>query len=125
MSWIKLGIFWGLLIWTALASAGEIDRSTDSQGTIHITTPKPIKTADKTAIKPPDRSAEPAITPPEKSDEPVHLDYRSRPRSRRPMNTVSTPGSSRGIRPSPYLNTTAESALETPNPEEANKGSAR
>jgi hypothetical protein len=117
MFWIRLGILLGLLIWTASASAGEIDRSTDGRGTIHITTPKSDKTVDETAIKPADKS--------DKPDKPDHLDYKSRPLSRRPMDPYGSSGSTRKVRPSPYLNLPPEPVPGTPGPEGVNKGTNR
>lgn len=114
MFWLRLGILIGLLVWTASASAGEVDRSTDSQGTIHITTPKSDKTADKRAVPPPD-----------KSDEPVQLDYKSRPKSRRPMNLPGTPGSPGKVRPSPYLNPPPAPVPGPPSPEGINQDTTR
>jgi hypothetical protein len=89
MFWVRFAIFsLGLLICTAAVSAGEIDRSTDAQGTIHIGNPKTeksYKSTDTAVDQDTDKDTEKSI---EQSD---RIDERGRPRSRRPMDPYAKP----------------------------------
>jgi len=89
MSWGKIFIFTlGLLICASWATAGKIEQFTDSEGTVHITNPTPE----------PDNTMAGKIPP----------------RSRRPINPYSTPGSPRNVRPSPYINPPPEPEIVEP-----------
>jgi len=117
MSWIRFGIFTLglLLICTASATTREIERRTDGQGTIHITTPKPDKATDKATDESTDeaagKSADKFIY---RSDE---IGKGSRPRSRRPIDPYSSFfGSPSKVRPSPYVDPPPKPDIGTPSP---------
>ena len=90
MSGIRFGIFTLglLLICTASATAGEIDRSTDAQGTIHIGNPKSEGSSNSTDTVVDQDTDMDAKKIREQSD---RIDERGRPRSRRPMNPYAKP----------------------------------
>jgi hypothetical protein len=103
MSWLKCFIVTlGLLLCASGATAKKIEQFTDSEGTVHITNPASEK-ADK---------EDPAAG-------------KIMPRSRRPINPYSAPGSSRSPRPSPYVNPPPEPVIETPAIEAPEPGTDR
>ena len=117
MFWIRfIMVALGLLICAAAAPAGEIDRRTDNQGTVHITTPKPDKATEKGT----DKAAEPA--PDEGANKVIYRDEDimkkgSRPRSRRPVDPSSSYfGGQTQIRPSPYAPPPPKPGIGTPSP---------
>ena len=131
MSWKKLaGILGALIIWAAApALAADIDKATDSQGTIHITTPKPAQGGEAAAVKPVGEAGETACNrgfkPSENPDQPPHLDYKSRPLSCRPMHYQGVPGAPGKVRPSPYSQPSPGPAPGAPAPEGVNQDMGR
>ncbi len=89
MFWAKFAILsLGLLLCATSVTAGEIDRSTDTQGTIHIGNPKQEKSSNST-----DTAIDPDIAGDGKKirEQSDRLDEKGRPRSRRPMNPYARP----------------------------------
>jgi hypothetical protein len=119
MFWVRFCIATlGLIVCTTWSTAGEIERRTDAQGTIKITTTKPDKATHKATDKAADEAADEAGKPTSKfiyrSDE---IKKGSHPKSRRPIDPYnSLSGTPTKVRPSPYVDPPLNPDISPPSP---------